>query len=381
MCCPLRPRPALGVFQHEAACVDPVDGRLYLTEDNFGANFYRFTPDDYPDLSTGTLEVAIMDASMNVTWAPVPDPTTAQTGQATRIQVPGATQFSNAEGIWYSRGVTYFTTKIDKKVWAYDIRAGKMDILFDRELALDSSLDAVDNVTVSPTDDVLICEDGGNMEIGIISTKREVAPLIRFEGAEHNNSEVCGVTFSPDGKRMYATSQRANNAGAVYEISGPFKLPKGGLPDDFAFGPPAGDVRPNGPLNPGGDRKKPKTKIKVKKKVKRDSFLRRGLVVEITVNEPGRVAVQLDSPDLATKPGKGSSSPRPRNTILARGEAIAEKNVKSVEVELPKPKGGARKLLLKKKDEVGARLLVSVVDSSGNESTATKKIKISGKGK
>jgi hypothetical protein len=55
--------------------------------------------------------------------------------------------------------------------------------------------------------------------------------------------------------------------------------------------------------------------------------------------------------------------------------------VKSVEIKLPKPKGKARKLLTKKKDEVGARLLVSVVDASGNESTATKRIKISGKGK
>ena len=376
---PAEARPALGVFPHEAACVDPVEGRVYLTEDVFNAAFYRFTPDDYPDLSSGTLEVAILDESMNVTWARVPDPTTAQTGTPTRQQVPESYKFANCEGIWYSRGVAYFTSKVDKKVWAYDIRAGKMDILFDRELALDSSLDAVDNVTVTPTDDVLVCEDGGNMEIGIITSDRQVAPLIRFEGSEHDNSELCGVAFSPDGKRLYVTSQRANGVGAIYEISGPFKQPKGGVPDGFTYGPPAGDVRPNGPLNPGGDRKKPKAKIKAKKKLKRDKFLRKGLKVEVSINEPGRVAVQLDSPDLATTPGKGGSSPRPKNTVLGRGEAIAELNTKTVEVLIPKPKGKAKKLLNKNKDAIKVRVLVSAVDASDNEATATKNLKLSGK--
>lgn len=373
-------RPALGVFQHEAATVDPVAGHVYLTEDNFNAGFYRFTPDDYPDLRTGTLEVAIVDEPTgNVTWAPVPDPTTAQTGVPTRQQVPESYKFNAAEGIWYAKGMCYFTTKLDKIVWAYDVRAGRIEKLFDRAAAADSSLDAVDNVTVGPSGDVFICEDGGNMEIGIITPEREIAPMIRFEGSEHDNSEVAGVAFSPDGKRMYATSQRSNGLGAVYEISGPFRTPKGGPDEDFAFGPPAGEVRPNGPLNPGGDRKKPKAKIKVKKKVDRDKFLRRGLVVDVAVNEAGTVAVQLDSPDLATKPGKGTSSPRPRNTILGRAQVTVEKNTKSVEVAIPKPRGKARTLLNRNKSEVRARVLVSYVDGAGNESTATKQLKLSGK--
>ena len=81
-------------------------------------------------------------------WTAVPDPT-AQRGP-TRTQVPGATVFAGGEGIWYWRGVCYFTTKGDKKVWAYDTRKNLIDVLFDRRLAQDSSLDAVDNVTISP---------------------------------------------------------------------------------------------------------------------------------------------------------------------------------------------------------------------------------------
>ena len=37
--------PALGVFKHEAVCVDRKRGRLYLSEDESGGGFYRFTPD------------------------------------------------------------------------------------------------------------------------------------------------------------------------------------------------------------------------------------------------------------------------------------------------------------------------------------------------
>lgn len=375
------PRPLLGVFKHEAACVDPVEGRLYLTEDDSGAGFYRFAPTDYPDLTAGILEVAVVDGAGAVAWARVPDPTTAQTGAPTRQQVAGMTTFNNAEGIWYSRGVAYFTTKADKVVWAHDIRAGTIERLFDRSVAPDSSLDAVDNVTVSPTGDVLVCEDGGNMEIGIITTRREVAPLIRFEGRDHEGSEVCGVVFSPDGDRLYCTSQRAfGGPGAVYEISGPFNRPAGGVPADFAFGPPAGELRPAGPLNPGGDRSGPRVQLSGGRKLKRGRLLRRGLTVEIEVDEPGTVAVQLDSPDLATRPGKGGSTPRPRNIVISRGEAVAERNVTAVEVELPKPTGRARKLLRAKRGKVRARLLVSVRDAAGNESALVLRVRVGAAG-
>ena len=384
---PAEPRPALGVFKHEAATVDPVEGRLYLTEDNSGAGFYRFTPDDYPLLSSGLLEVAIVDSSGKVTWAQVPDPTTAQTGTPTRQQVSESAKFNNAEGIWYSRGFAYFTTKVDKVVWAYDIRKGRIEKLFDRTLALDSSLDAVDNVTVSAVGDVLICEDGGNMEIGLITSDREVSPLLRFVGPDHEGSEVCGVVFDPSGDRLYCTSQRAfpsgplPGTGAVYEITGPFRKPRGGVPADFVFGPPAGEARPSGPLNPGGDGTRPKVKILTKKKVRKKKLLRRGLKIKVRADEAGTISVQLDSPDLASEPGKGGSTRRPRNLVLARGEAIAERDGGVVVVELPKPSGKSRRKLAKGRGKIRARLLVSVLDGSGNERVTTKRLKVSGGGK
>ena len=142
-------RPALGVFNHEAAAVEPAGRKLYLTEDKPDGGFYRFTPTAYPDLAEGLLEVAAVAADGHVSWREVPDPAPLPLETPTRKQVPEMTPFNGGEGIWHDGGVLYFTTKGDARVWAYDSRTGVLEILFDRATAMDSSLDAVDNITVS----------------------------------------------------------------------------------------------------------------------------------------------------------------------------------------------------------------------------------------
>ena len=168
------------------------------------------------------------------------------------------TKFQNGEGIWYAEGVVYFTTKTDKVVWAYDARKKRIEKLFDRQLALDSSLDAVDNVTVTAVGDVLVCEDGGNLEIGLITSDREVSPLLRFTGPNHEGSELTGVVFDPSGTRMYFTSQRRSRRRRGRRVRAPSTrsrarsgCPEGGPPERLVFGPPAGEVRPEGSAQPG----------------------------------------------------------------------------------------------------------------------------------
>ena len=259
---PAVPRPALGNFSHEAAAVDPDEGRVYLTEDQGDSCLYRFTPDAYPSLAGGLLEVAVVGADRSVTWRAVPDPNLVTQGKTTRTQVPEATKFDGGEGLWYHEGVIYFTTKGDRKVWAYDARARKIDVLYHHALVPDAALNAVDNVTVAPNGDVYVCEDGGNMEICLITPKRVVAPFCRFgfpDGSvapDHEGSEMVGVVFDPTGTRMYFGSQRAYPHvpgtpaadGALYEVEGPFKLPKGGVPESWVFGPPAGERSEGGGL-------------------------------------------------------------------------------------------------------------------------------------
>ena len=210
-----RGAPRAGVFNHEAAAVEPAQRQLYLTEDKPDGGFYRFTPAAYPDLSDGLLEVALVAADGRVSWREVPNPTPAPVQTPTRKQVAEMTPFNGGEGIWHDGGVLYFTTKGDKRLWAYDARTGTLEIVFDHAAAPDSSLDAVDNVTVSAAGEIFVCEDGGNMEIGLITPEREVSPFLRFTGPAHPvegefKSEVCGVVFDPSGTRMYCTSQRAH---------------------------------------------------------------------------------------------------------------------------------------------------------------------------
>src|SRR5687767_5256570 len=299
-----QPRPALGVFNHEAAAVDPQRQQLYLTEDKPDGGFYRLTPVAYPDLSEGLLEVAVVAADGSVSWREVPNPAPTPVEPPTRQQVPEMTRFDGGEGIWHDGGVLYFTTKGDKRVWAYNAATGILEVLYDHAAAPDASLDAVDNITVSGAGEIFVCEDGGNMEIGLITPEREVSPFLRFTGPVHPTegefkSEVCGVVFDPSGTRMYCTSQRsyppsagAPGPGAVYEISGPFRTPLtpgGGSP----FGRPAGE-RSGGPLRSRDG----ELRVKVRRRIGRRSLIRRGLVIDVRAPAGARVSAVLDTPDL-----------------------------------------------------------------------------------
>lgn len=98
-------RPAMGVFKHEAATVDPSGRCVYLSEDLIDGCFYRFTPARWPDLAAGTLEVATVARGGRVEWAEVPDPSARS--RPTRDQVAGSTRFARAEGIWFDDGSVY----------------------------------------------------------------------------------------------------------------------------------------------------------------------------------------------------------------------------------------------------------------------------------
>ena len=217
-------RSALGVFKHEAVAVDSVSGHLYLTEDQSDGGFYRFTAaqvnvEGFPDLSSGTLEVATVSPSGQVTWTLIPDP--EYIGETpTRYQVPQLTSFNGGEGIWVHDEVVYFSTKGDNKVWAYDIQSAQLEVIYDGR----GTLEGVDNLTVSCCGDVLVAEDGGNMQIVAILPSGELKTLVHIEGQD--GSEVTGPAFDPSGTRLYFSSQRGPSGrdadGITYEVTGPF---------------------------------------------------------------------------------------------------------------------------------------------------------------
>jgi uncharacterized protein len=227
-----RARPALGVFDHEAVAVDPKRGHLYLTEDLVDGGFYRFSPRRKGDLRRGKLEIAKVRRDRHVEWKRIPDPSATET--PTRAQVPGATEFKRGEGIWYDAGYVYIATTADSKIHRYNVRTGRIGVIYNAARLQNPPLTDVDNITVSRSGDLFVCEDPGGddpFDIAIITPgpDRRVARFLKVTGAAHGfppsllASELTGVCFNPSGRRMYFASQRAFFTGVVYEIAGPFR--------------------------------------------------------------------------------------------------------------------------------------------------------------
>jgi hypothetical protein len=216
-------RPALGVFNHEAVAVDPVTQALYLTEDRPDGGLYRFTPATYPDLSAGLLEIAVPSTGgSTLAWAPLPDPSAATV--ETRYQVAASSGFNGGEGIVYHDGHVYFTTKGDNRVWSLETTSQRLEIIYDDDSAITPVLTGVDNITARSDGSLYVAEDGGDLQVVVIDTTGDVYPILELEG--HDASEITGVAFSPDGTRLYFSSQRGiigtSAGGITFEVTGPF---------------------------------------------------------------------------------------------------------------------------------------------------------------
>ena len=216
-------RPALGLFQHEAAAVDPDNGWLYLTEDKGDGLFYRFRPDAYPDLSSGVLEAALVTDG-DVTWMPVPDPAAATTRTALQFEAGEVTTFRGGEGLWFHQGFVYFTTKGDNRVHALESSTSRYEVIYDAADFDPAPLRGVDNLVVDEVSgDIYVGEDGGSMQLVLLSAEGEVAPFLQLVGDP--TSEITGPSFSPDGTRLYFSSQRGGpkDLGLTFEVTGPFR--------------------------------------------------------------------------------------------------------------------------------------------------------------
>lgn len=249
-----------GTFSHEAATVDPTSNIFYLTEDVGDSAFYRFIPAT-PNVggvpsAAGKLQAlkvtgvtqAMIDADgargpWRVEWVDiaVPNPLQIpelpavlqpQTPTRTQGQALGAAQFNGGEGIWYQNGVVYFTTKGDRRVWAHDVSAATLEVIYD-DFGIDTPIiDSVDNIVMTPGGDIVIVEDKGDptQQATAIQPDGGIAVLVQLVGQD--GSEVTGPAFSPDGRFFYFSSQRgpgaggsAGTAGITYCVEGPWFTP------------------------------------------------------------------------------------------------------------------------------------------------------------
>ena len=221
-------RDAMGRFKHEAAAADPVRQVIYLTEDETNGCFYRFIPTTWGNLSSGTppgagrrhrhLRLLHLGRTCPTRTARRPRP-------ATRSPAPSSSTAA--------RAATTRTTPSGSPPRATTASGSSTSPNSTYELAYDDSLvtggaaplTGVDNVTGSSSGDLFVAEDGGNMEICLITPDDVVAPFLRITG--QSSSEITGPAFSPDGTRLYFSSQRgtsgSSSGGITYEVTGPFR--------------------------------------------------------------------------------------------------------------------------------------------------------------
>lgn len=215
-------REAMGTFRHEAAAVDPERKCVYLTEDQPDGCFYRFVPENYPDLGSGRLEVLCGDRREGqVRWQAVPDPSARE--RRTRRQVREALEFDGGEGCVYGEDQVWFTTKNDGKIWRLHAPSEILTVVYDEETK-DAPVTGLDNLARTSAGELFIAEDQGTLDIGLISPDGQVSVFAHLVG--HRGSEITGPAFSPDGSRLYFSSQRGttdeHSDGYTFEITGPF---------------------------------------------------------------------------------------------------------------------------------------------------------------
>ena len=232
-CDPYGKKPAkligsLGMFQHEAAAVDPKTSTVYQTEDTERSGFYRFVPEKKINAMgelakvKGKFQVMEIKSGGKVKWNDVNDPKASGT-KGLMIRKPNKKikykKFKRGEGAWYHDGKVHFATTDTHQIWTYDIANETCKVLYKGK----GKLKYPDNVTVSNTGLVMAAEDGGNMEIcGISNKKNKAFPIVKIVG--HKKSEITGPAFDPSGTRLYFSSQRGKNGftGITYEVTGPF---------------------------------------------------------------------------------------------------------------------------------------------------------------
>ena len=223
--------PNLGMFNHEAAAVDPETSIIYQTEDSSESGFYRFIPEKkittMGELSKvkGKFQVMSIQSKNKVVWNDVNDPLAhpnkkidlMKRKQNKKIKYK---KFKRGEGAWYHDGQVYFATTSTNQIWSYDIAKETCKILYKGN----GKLKKPDNVTVSNSGLVMAAEDRDNMEIcGISKNNNSAFPIVRIKD-HHKKSEVTGPAFDPSGTRLYFSSQNGKNGkdGITYEVTGPF---------------------------------------------------------------------------------------------------------------------------------------------------------------
>jgi secreted PhoX family phosphatase len=259
------PLTAMGRFYHEAVAVDPDTGVVYLTEDRVDGLFYRFLPATPGRLADGgrlqALAVRTRDTfdtrnfaelgapglqvgdRVPVRWIDLDEVEAPDDDLRTRGAAAGAAIFARGEGLWFGRNQLYFACTSggvaqrgqvfryvpspDEGTPAETATPGMLELFVEPNDAF--VLESVDNLTVTPWGDLLLCEDTAAPANVVAPFRadnylRGVTPdgqLYTFARNRYpGGSELSGACFSPDGATLFVNIMEA---GLTLAITGPWE--------------------------------------------------------------------------------------------------------------------------------------------------------------
>lgn len=227
---------AMGRFNHEAACVDPRTGIVYLTEDRHNSLFYRFIPNQAEKLHEGGRLQALalknqpkfdsrnwnapqmlINKTYDCTWVDLNDVHSPNDDLRLRGFSQGAALFARGEGVhWGNNELFFCCTNGGAKKLGQVMRyipspaegkenkhksPGKLSLFIESPDI--HSLNYGDNITVAPNGHLIVCEDQytkrKNNNIKGITPTGHLYDIAKVQW----QTEPAGACFSPDGSVLF----------------------------------------------------------------------------------------------------------------------------------------------------------------------------------
>jgi secreted PhoX family phosphatase len=237
------PLTGLGRFNHEAACVDPITGVVYQTEDRDNSVLYRFLPDEPSNLRAGGrlqamqieglrdtrnwAEISMaVGQTFQVNWIDLVDVGAPEDDLRHRAAAAGASLIARGEGIHMGVDDLYVCAtsggakrlgQIFRLIPGRGRSDDRIELFFESESA--EQFNYGDNLAVAPNGHLVVCED---QYTDIVDNHLQgITPdgLAYKLGRLRLQTELAGACFSPNGKWMFVN---AYSPTLTFAITGPW---------------------------------------------------------------------------------------------------------------------------------------------------------------
>lgn len=219
------PLKAMGRFNHEAACVDPGSGIVYLTEDRGDGLLYRFLPNTKGKLMNGGVLQALaiektpkfdtrnwsqsdmaIGTKFNCTWVDLDNVESPNDDLRYQGFEKGAALFARGEGIIFGEEEFFFccTNGGAKKlgqIMRYSPTDDSLELFLESTSPVDFNYG--DNVCIAPNSHLIVCEDQ------YTEVKNNHIKGVKKDGTTYDlarirlQTESAGVCFSPDNTTLF----------------------------------------------------------------------------------------------------------------------------------------------------------------------------------